>query len=57
MGARISYSFPTSYPYGWNQNFIKRVVVVASTNRVNGIDSALRRLGHFDAENEVSAPN
>ena len=57
MGARISYSFPTSYPYGWHQNFIERVVVVASTNIVNAIDPTLRRRGCFDFENEFSAPN
>ncbi|XP_054823150.1 cell division control protein 48 homolog B-like [Prosopis cineraria] len=34
-----------------------RVVVVASTNRVNAIDPALRRYGRFDAEIEVTAPN
>lgn len=36
---------------------LERVVVVASTNRVNAIDPALRRPGRFDAEIEVSAPN
>ncbi|KAK4423680.1 Cell division control protein 48B [Sesamum alatum] len=33
------------------------VVVVASTNRVDAIDPALRRAGRFDAEVEVSTPN
>ncbi|KAH6807248.1 cell division cycle 48B [Perilla frutescens var. frutescens] len=33
------------------------VVVVASTNRVDSIDPALRRSGRFDAEVEVSTPN
>ncbi|KAL2233502.1 cell division control protein 48 homolog B isoform X1 [Sesamum indicum] len=32
-------------------------VVVASTNRVDAIDPALRRAGRFDAEVEVSTPN
>eukprot|EP01018_Ginkgo_biloba_P035549 Gb_41085 [translate_table: standard] len=36
---------------------LQRVVVVASTNRVNAIDPALRRPGRFDAEIEVSAPS
>ena len=31
--------------------------MVASTNRVNTIDLALRRTGRFDAEIEESAPN
>ncbi|KAG5051535.1 hypothetical protein JHK87_003733 [Glycine soja] len=33
------------------------VVVVASTNRVDAIDPALRRSGRFDAEIEVTVPN
>eukprot|EP00268_Persea_americana_P057363 TRINITY_DN6872_c0_g1_i3.p1 TRINITY_DN6872_c0_g1~~TRINITY_DN6872_c0_g1_i3.p1 ORF type:complete len:549 (+),score=129.69 TRINITY_DN6872_c0_g1_i3:229-1875(+) len=33
-----------------------RVAVVASTNRVNAIDPALRRSGRFDVEIEVTAP-
>ncbi|XP_061347259.1 cell division control protein 48 homolog B [Gastrolobium bilobum] len=33
------------------------VVVVASTNRVDAIDPALRRYGRFDAEIEVTVPN
>ncbi|KAL7096839.1 hypothetical protein ACP275_10G105400 [Erythranthe tilingii] len=33
------------------------VVVVASTNRVDAIDPALRRSGRFDSEVEVSTPN
>lgn len=33
------------------------VVVVASTNRVDAIDPALRRSGRFDAEIEVTTPN
>ncbi|XP_073059359.1 cell division control protein 48 homolog B [Primulina eburnea] len=33
------------------------VVVVASTNRVDAIDPALRRSGRFDVEVEVSMPN
>ncbi|KAA0034477.1 cell division control protein 48-like protein B [Cucumis melo var. makuwa] len=32
------------------------VVVVASTNRVDAVDPALRRSGRFDAEIEVTAP-
>lgn len=34
-----------------------QVVVVASTNRVDSIDPALRRSGRFDAEIEVTTPN
>ncbi|XP_042498371.1 cell division control protein 48 homolog B [Macadamia integrifolia] len=34
-----------------------QVVVVASTNRVDAIDPALRRSGRFDAEIEVKPPN
>uniref|UniRef100_A0A0D3DAN5 Glutamine amidotransferase type-2 domain-containing protein n=1 Tax=Brassica oleracea var. oleracea TaxID=109376 RepID=A0A0D3DAN5_BRAOL len=34
-----------------------RVVVVASTNRVDAIDPALRRAGRFDTLVEVSTPN
>ncbi|XP_052186837.1 cell division control protein 48 homolog B [Diospyros lotus] len=34
-----------------------QVVVVASTNRVEAIDPALRRSGRFDAEIEVTTPN
>ncbi|KAL6570958.1 Cell division control protein 48 B [Orobanche gracilis] len=37
--------------------FGSHVVVVASTNRVDAIDPALRRSGRFDAEVEVSTPN
>ncbi|KGN51985.1 cell division control protein 48 homolog B [Cucumis sativus] len=33
-----------------------QVVVVASTNRVDAVDPALRRSGRFDAEIEVTAP-
>ncbi|XP_075482643.1 cell division control protein 48 homolog B [Primulina tabacum] len=33
------------------------VVVVASTNRVDAIDPALRRSGRFDVEVEISTPN
>ncbi|XP_076888686.1 cell division control protein 48 homolog B-like [Bidens hawaiensis] len=33
------------------------VVVVASTNRVDALDPALRRSGRFDAEIEVTTPN
>ncbi|KAM7250420.1 hypothetical protein ACFE04_022303 [Oxalis oulophora] len=33
-----------------------QVVVIASTNRVDAIDPALRRSGRFDAEVEVSTP-
>ncbi|TXG56637.1 hypothetical protein EZV62_017950 [Acer yangbiense] len=36
---------------------IPHVVVVASTNRVDAIDPALRRSGRFDAEIEVTVPN
>ncbi|KAK0573039.1 hypothetical protein LWI29_002150 [Acer saccharum] len=35
---------------------IPHVVVVASTNRVDAIDPALRRSGRFDAEIEVTVP-
>ncbi|CAK9186210.1 unnamed protein product [Ilex paraguariensis] len=35
---------------------IPQVVVVASTNRVDAIDPALRRSGRFDAEIEVTTP-
>ncbi|KAK1412405.1 hypothetical protein QVD17_33631 [Tagetes erecta] len=34
-----------------------KVVVVASTNRVDALDPALRRSGRFDAEIEVTTPN
>ncbi|KAI3429205.1 uncharacterized protein J3R85_008634 [Psidium guajava] len=34
-----------------------QVVVVASTNRVDAIDPALRRYGRFDVEIEVTTPN
>ncbi|MFS8020797.1 putative AAA+ ATPase domain, ATPase, AAA-type, core, AAA ATPase, AAA+ lid domain-containing protein [Helianthus anomalus] len=34
-----------------------KVVVVASTNRVDALDLALRRSGRFDAEIEVTTPN
>lgn len=34
-----------------------RVVVVASTNRLDAIDPALRRAGRFDTLVEVSTPN
>ncbi|XP_027360244.1 cell division control protein 48 homolog B isoform X1 [Abrus precatorius] len=37
--------------------FTTGVVVVASTNRVDAIDPALRRYGRFDAEIEVTVPN
>ncbi|KAG8487488.1 hypothetical protein CXB51_016237 [Gossypium anomalum] len=36
---------------------VPRVVVVASTNRVDAIDPALRRSGRFDDEVEVTMPN
>ncbi|TYI71681.1 hypothetical protein E1A91_D07G006100v1 [Gossypium mustelinum] len=36
---------------------VPRVVVVASTNRVDAIDPALRRSGRFDDEVEVTTPN
>lgn len=36
---------------------IPQVVVVASTNRIDSIDPALRRSGRFDAEIEVTTPN
>lgn len=36
---------------------VPQVVVVASTNRVDAIDPALRRAGRFDAEVEVTTPN
>ncbi|XP_059655683.1 cell division control protein 48 homolog B isoform X2 [Cornus florida] len=35
---------------------VPQVVVVASTNRVDAIDPALRRSGRFDAEIEVTTP-
>ncbi|CAA0839841.1 Cell division control protein 48 homolog B [Striga hermonthica] len=35
---------------------VSNLVVVASTNRVDAIDPALRRSGRFDAEVEVSSP-
>ncbi|KAJ3669809.1 hypothetical protein LUZ60_010133 [Juncus effusus] len=35
---------------------LPHIVVVASTNRVDGIDPALRRPGRFDSELEVSVP-
>lgn len=35
---------------------VPQVVVVASTNRVDAIDPALRRSGRFDAEVEVTTP-
>ncbi|XP_044491028.1 cell division control protein 48 homolog B isoform X2 [Mangifera indica] len=35
---------------------VSHVVVVASTNRVDAIDPALRRSGRFDAEIEVTTP-
>jgi len=34
-----------------------KVVVIGATNRVNSIDSALRRPGRFDREIEINAPN
>ncbi|KAL3654308.1 Cell division control protein 48 B [Castilleja foliolosa] len=37
--------------------FGSHVAVVASTNRVDAIDPALRRFGRFDAEVDVSTPN
>ncbi|KAI6676906.1 hypothetical protein NL676_037702 [Syzygium grande] len=36
---------------------LPQVVVVASTNRVDAIDPALRRYGRFDVEIEVTTPN
>ncbi|KAL4301689.1 hypothetical protein GQ457_10G028600 [Hibiscus cannabinus] len=36
---------------------VPRVVVVASTNRVDAVDPALRRSGRFDDEVEVTTPN
>ncbi|XP_039054765.1 cell division control protein 48 homolog B-like [Hibiscus syriacus] len=36
---------------------VPQVVVVASTNRVDAIDPALRRSGRFDDEVEVTTPN
>ncbi|KAM7484438.1 hypothetical protein LguiA_000447 [Lonicera macranthoides] len=36
---------------------VLQVVVVASTNRVDAIDPALRRSGRFDAEVEVTTPS
>ncbi|XP_008784367.1 cell division control protein 48 homolog B isoform X1 [Phoenix dactylifera] len=35
---------------------LPRIVVVASTNRVEGVDPALRRPGRFDSEIEVTVP-
>ncbi|KAF4357531.1 hypothetical protein G4B88_026910 [Cannabis sativa] len=40
-----------------NKSSVSHVVVVASTNRVDAIDPALRRSGRFDAEIEVTTPN
>ncbi|XP_062111417.1 cell division control protein 48 homolog B isoform X1 [Humulus lupulus] len=40
-----------------NKSSVPHVVVVASTNRVDAIDPALRRSGRFDAEIEVTTPN
>ncbi|GKV20284.1 hypothetical protein SLEP1_g30436 [Rubroshorea leprosula] len=40
-----------------SSTFVPQVVVVASTNRVDAIDPALRRSGRFDAEVEVTTPN
>ncbi|KAL1803239.1 hypothetical protein ACET3Z_031886 [Daucus carota] len=37
--------------------FMPKVVVVASTNRVDAIDPALRRSGRFDSEIDVTTPN
>ncbi|GMN42017.1 hypothetical protein TIFTF001_011230 [Ficus carica] len=39
-----------------NKSSAPQVVVVASTNRVDAIDPALRRSGRFDAEIEVTTP-
>ncbi|KAK4566059.1 hypothetical protein RGQ29_002310 [Quercus rubra] len=39
-----------------SSNSAPEVVVVASTNRVDAIDPALRRSGRFDAEVEVTTP-
>ncbi|EXB44853.1 Cell division control protein 48-B-like protein [Morus notabilis] len=39
-----------------NRSSVPQVVVVASTNRVDAIDPALRRSGRFDAEIEVTTP-
>lgn len=36
---------------------LPQVVVVASTNRVDALDPALRRYGRFDVEIEVTTPN
>ncbi|PON64651.1 Spastin [Trema orientale] len=40
-----------------NKSSVPHVVVVASTNRVDAIDPALRRSGRFDAEVEVTTPS
>ncbi|GER39195.1 cell division control protein 48 B [Striga asiatica] len=40
----------------YSSTSVSNVVVVASTNRVDAIDPALRRSGRFDAEVEVSSP-
>ncbi|XP_050220376.1 cell division control protein 48 homolog B-like [Mercurialis annua] len=37
-------------------NSLAHVVVVASTNRVDAIDPALRRVGRFDSEIEITTP-
>ncbi|MFV2014662.1 MAG: CDC48 family AAA ATPase, partial [Candidatus Heimdallarchaeota archaeon] len=34
-----------------------QVIVIAATNRVGGVDSALRRPGRFDREIEIGVPN
>ncbi|XP_015895161.1 cell division control protein 48 homolog B isoform X1 [Ziziphus jujuba] len=40
-----------------NSTYAPQVVVVASTNKVDAIDPALRRSGRFDADIEVTTPN
>ncbi|KAA8529325.1 hypothetical protein F0562_033876 [Nyssa sinensis] len=40
-----------------SSTYVAQVVVVASTNRVDAIDPALRRSGRFDAEIEVTTPS
>ncbi|CAA7387769.1 unnamed protein product [Spirodela intermedia] len=41
----------------YSSESVQRVAVVASTNRVDGVDPALRRPGRFDSEVEVSIPS
>jgi AAA family ATPase len=42
---------------GVDQNTHNRLVVIGATNRIDSIDSALRRPGRFDREFEIGIPN